>query len=384
MCSFINNERDSSKTTLLQQWEKPKSSSDNLYSKGQTVGEMYHNKQTIHSARTENIFSKKELFNKVKDIDCALSRILREECENENSIISSWIVNQLINDAVEQSEKNTLIYFCRAIESQSTYKIYRCYSIVNLCDLKFRITLVNFEIMQNLSVQKFYNDRVKVSTSQKYHIAFDTRQQSGCQAWFQERKIRVSASQQAHKIKTLKDGDYDQLARSFLQNKEISSTAIRYGRNKEHVAVNEYCSYHKYSVIHPGVCIKEQQPWLCCSPDGIVLSPNEFVLLEIKCPFSCREKPIIQEDTINVHYLYKSCEGRLRLRESHIYYTQIQVSLYVLNMRSCDLYIYSPKGSLQISVPRDENFLSYTIPTLERFYFMHYLPLIYQQSTSAN
>ena len=90
------------------------------------------------------------------------------------------------------------------------------------------------------------------------------------------------------------------LTRSFLQNKDLNSPAVTYDRTNEHMAVTEYCSLYHYRVFRSGLCIKEQQPWLCWSPDGIALSSNDCILLEIKCPFFCREKPIIEENIINV------------------------------------------------------------------------------------
>lgn len=48
--------------------------------------------------------------------------------------------------------------------------------------------------------------------------------------------------------------------------------------------------------------------------------------LEIKCPISCKNKPIVDEDTGNLNLKYLKYEnGKVVLRSSHKYYTQCQI-----------------------------------------------------------
>lgn len=157
---------------------------------------------------------------------------------------------------------------------------------------------------------------------------------------------------------TRHSGDYDTLALTFTGSKDINSPAVRYGRDNEQTALKEYCLTYKCCVRQLGLFVKEQQPWLCCSPDGIVLGQDCLTLLEIKCPYSCREKPVIEEKICIVPYLYVTSDGGVALKDTHVYYTQVQVSMYILNLVSCDLFIYSPKGSVKVNISINEEFLS--------------------------
>lgn len=56
----------------------------------------------------------------------------------------------------------------------------------------------------------------------------------------------------------------------------------------------------------------------------------------------------------NVPYLYYD-NGKIKLKESHVYFTQCQVLMYVCGFTVCDLFIYSPvpDGSYVIEIHRD-------------------------------
>ncbi|KAG0423711.1 hypothetical protein HPB47_000497 [Ixodes persulcatus] len=55
----------------------------------------------------------------------------------------------------------------------------------------------------------------------------------------------------------------------------------------------------------PGLVLMSQQPWLCCSPDGLMMVDGETVLVEMKCPETCQDCPILDraESRCNVPYL---------------------------------------------------------------------------------
>ena len=128
------------------------------------------------------------------------------------------------------------------------------------------------------------------------------------------------------------------------------------------------------TIFQVGVVIKVQQPWLCGSPDGILLEEDgKVTVLEIKCPSSCEEKKIIENGKSNLKYL-KLENGRVILSKTHPYYTQIQINMYVTNAKWGYLYVYSPLGSKVIVVARNETFLKNVLNKLERFYFHYYLP----------
>lgn len=113
-------------------------------------------------------------------------------------------------------------------------------------------------------------------------------------------------------------------------------------------------------------------PWLCTSPDGIVLSNKKaFKVLKIKCPITCQNKPIIDETgNLNLSYLIRGTNNIIELKKSHIYFTQCQILMYCCGLDYCDLFIYSENfNSLLIVVNRDDIFLKKIYTEIRRFLF---------------
>lgn len=77
-------------------------------------------------------------------------------------------------------------------------------------------------------------------------------------------------------------------------------------------------------VIQVGLVVKKNQPWLCCSPDGIVCNDLCITkIVELKCPYTCAKKRVFDDESkmCNVPYLYVDNDV-VCLKESHVYYTQ--------------------------------------------------------------
>jgi hypothetical protein len=100
-------------------------------------------------------------------------------------------------------------------------------------------------------------------------------------------------------------------------------------------------------VQEAGLVFCEEQPWLACSPDGIIVNTSgELTVLEIKCPIKCRE------DRINVDYLR---DGKLKKTDQ--YYFQVQMQLYLCKAKKCHFFVFSTADYLLIEIDRDEAFL---------------------------
>lgn len=203
-------------------------------------------------------------------------------------------------------------------------------------------------------------------------VAAQTIQQSACPLWYAVRQVRLSASSQAYRIR-IRLADFEALAKDLAQRKRFSSKACAYGIKQEPIARKEYEVAHKCTVIRVGVLVCKVQPWLCCSPDGIVEDKSGIRLLEIKAPLRCIDKPVIDESgNINLDYLTLRA-GKVELKESHIYYTQVQVCMYILNAAVCDLFVYSPVKSVTVPVAKNDQFLQSMIPKMEWFYFCYFM-----------
>ena len=133
------------------------------------------------------------------------------------------------------------------------------------------------------------------------------------------------------------------------------------------------------TVAQWGFMIYPEKCWLRASPDGVVEDPESNVLnglLEIKCPYSVRDK--VPEEACKNHsfYCYLSEDGSVVLRSDHHYYHQIQLQLYVCSRLWCDFCVYTTKGIIVQRVAADENWRTNYIPQLEEYYDNVILPEI--------
>ncbi|KAF4520443.1 hypothetical protein B566_EDAN004015, partial [Ephemera danica] len=192
----------------------------------------------------------------------------------------------------------------------------------------------------------FCEQNVFISLEEAEHIMIETllQSQGNSKKWFARRNICISASQRAHRILVCRKG-----------NKYTD-----YGNRNESVARDCYRMINNANVVPCGLIVHILQPWLCCSPDGIVLNAegNPLKILEIKCPYKCSNKPIILGDEINVDFLCCDSEKVIKLKRSHCYYTQCQTLLYVSGLDTCDLFVWSPQQQITVEVKRDEEFLA--------------------------
>lgn len=230
-----------------------------------------------------------------------------------------------------------------------------------------------------VNCEKFYVENVAVTPEEWGKICFDSKSQSSSIVWHKERFVRITASDRAHRIKTRRQ-KYDTLAKSF-KNKKYNgfvSKEMQYGLDMEDDARQFFQSSKNLIVHEVGLVICLKQPFLGCSPDGVICNDGTWELLEIKCPFSCKDGPIVDREKLQtfVKYLQFNVNTEIELKQSDKYYTQVQFSLYVLNMKVCNFLVFSNVDKVLLRIYKDDDFLLDLIPKVENFYFQNFLPLI--------
>ncbi|XP_065164667.1 uncharacterized protein [Atheta coriaria] len=226
----------------------------------------------------------------------------------------------------------------------------------------------------------FYKN-VCTGLSQYLNISQESTGQSQTQVWFAERFVRITSSQRAHQIKTRRT-NLEGLAKQFINQsfKGALTPDMRYGIEMEPNAASKFEELTGLAVHRVGLIISKKQPFLACSPDGIIDNHGIFELLEIKCPSSCKDSKIIDLEArqIKVPYLiFENDSGNeITLKRVDKYFTQVQVSLYVLGLNSCHFFVYSLEDHVHIIIQRDEQFLSEVIPKIENFYFKYFITLL--------
>jgi len=145
-----------------------------------------------------------------------------------------------------------------------------------------------------------------------------------------------------------------------------------YGIEMEPEARNCFMAQTGYDVHQVGLIVRADQSYLAGSPDGLYLDEaGNLVVLEIKCPISCRDT-----DTINVPYLDYSADGSVKLKPTHSYFTQIQILMYVIGATKCLLYVYSRQDQKSVIVSVDDQFLEQAVTALGDIYYNEYWPEI--------
>ena len=89
-----------------------------------------------------------------------------------------------------------------------------------------------------------------------------------------------------------------------------------------------------------GLLLDPSNPFVGSSPDGIVqCSCCGCGVLEIKCPYSCKDKSFEVRADEHSFFLKEDDSGNLHLKESHPYYCQVQLQMKLYGAHYCDFVV---------------------------------------------
>ena len=221
----------------------------------------------------------------------------------------------------------------------------------------------------------FFVEKIFLCKEEIIELCCDTIEQSMCKRWFLERALRISSSSNVYFICSRKTKTEEALFQEMLNAKNINLSSCKYGKDTESKARKIYEEHFNVEVKEIGVLVSFNQPWLCASVDGVVLKEGSVTkFVEIKCPSSCKEKPIIDlskkdyKEKSNVPY-FQFENNTVNIKKKTKYYHQIQMQIYVSGFDECDIFVYSPVGSCCLTVERDEQFIKNAVLKCEKFYF---------------
>ena len=177
---------------------------------------------------------------------------------------------------------------------------------------------------------------ITISVEQASCVEEKTRSQVLSKLWFQQRAGRVTASKLKQATRTnlmrlsislIKSICYPE-SHGFRGNK-----ATMWGCEHEQEARQCYMEtmtpkHTDLAVSTCGLFIDPSHPFLGASPDGLMSCTCCGVgILEIKCPYRCRDKTILQASDESTFFLKKCTDGRLSLDRNHAYYHQVQAQI---------------------------------------------------------
>lgn len=371
---FINSSDSVSKTNNEQSWGVPSSKefSKNKYSKGRYFEQMRPPKKKPRAS---------------SPVVCDLLELstLNGPFGLPNPSHLRTVVLQMQRDQDEVAKEVSQRYAERAKKKSAAEQVLKekCRTALATLSLFSKSSVFSNKLKLDPKLKVFYEEKIVLSQQDIIKYACDTIEQSKCDLWFDNRSLRISGSSNAHKVKTRVRKSILKLVEEIINPKKVDVASTKYGIATESKAKKKYCELYNVEVMDVGVVVSYNQPWLCVSIDGAVVSADKVVrLLEIKCPSSCKTKKVVdfEQKKCNVKYL-NIVNNKVCLVKSHMYYTQCQTMLYVMGLELCDLFVYSPVkgGSIRVVVEKDLVFLKDLLLENEKFYFRHVLPKLYEK-----
>ena len=223
----------------------------------------------------------------------------------------------------------------------------------------------------DIASDSFYMDVVGLTYEDSAQLC---REPQGSGNWKQARRVRITASE-CYTFYTAQSGFTEKFSR-ITSSKFRGSSATTYGTKKEPEARALYETVKGCKVQQCGLVVPPMMPWIGCSPDGVVESSGGLRALEVKCPALCQSEDLITVvKQKRLPYLRLDDEN-LVLKPRHKYYAQIQLTLVILDIGTCDLCIYDgAENAVHIlQVNRDDAFCRDLVQKLGDVFFGHILP----------
>ena len=309
---FVNQERVLGCTDQEQKWQKPSGRLAQLYPKGESIQSLVSGKEDPNLTFSEQEESLQELAGQMEVLGMTSS-----------SLFKTITARPVLGDQEREREQLAL-------------------PVQKMLNLPPQVQIREGGFHMTEEEENFYQKFVAVSHEKREEIFTKTMGQAANPTWFQERKNRITASV-AHKIWRARSKE---TRKNYFFQAPMDLPSLSYGRSAEERAKKVFQEKYSCSLYDCGLVISEEKPWLSATPDGLFEEEGKIYLLEVKSPFSCKDKEI------SVRYVKDGL-----LKSSHEYYTQIQCQLFACNLQECKLFIFSDRDNQTISVVRDDEFL---------------------------
>lgn len=230
----------------------------------------------------------------------------------------------------------------------------------------------------------FFQTKVTVTKQEARQIEQQTRGQADSEEWKIERRNRITASKVGGICKMREKTKRSNKVKELLYTTFRGTPATRYGSAMEDIARQEYITIRQQnnhpnlSVADCGLIISENNNWLAATPDGIVDDPSNTDqpsgILEIKNPYAVRDKTLVEATANSTFCLELDKENKLKLKQKHDYYYQVQCQLYCADKSWCDFVVRTSKDLHIERIHRDQRWWGGQLTKLRKFYFSALLP----------
>ena len=124
-----------------------------------------------------------------------------------------------------------------------------------------------------------------------------------------------------------------------------------------------------------GLFLDADNPYIGASPDGIIsCSCCGKGVVEVKCPFSCRD---ISFDVAAKNKTFCLQEETFLLKQDHTYYFQVQLQMYLSKVKFCDFVVWGRDGNLTQRIDYDEQCIDNALTQVKSFVKLCLLPELF-------
>lgn len=230
-----------------------------------------------------------------------------------------------------------------------------------------------------------------------------TMKQSQTILWHEQRAGRITASKAHQVTRTNLENPSKSLIKSICNPtfKQLNVPAILWGKEHEDDALGTYKTIMTKDVnenvifpsgriikgkeiqqshINPvvssaGLRILKEEPWLGASPDGYIsCTCCGQGVIEAKCPYKWANQNAPLEQLLGNKDCHLDSNGSLR--ESHKYYAQVQLQMYVCKVNYCHFITWSPTHCAITMVLRNDDFIGAMKTKISAFWNRHILPVL--------
>jgi len=148
--------------------------------------------------------------------------------------------------------------------------------------------------------------------------------------------------------------------------------ATKYGKLHEKDAIKKLEQVLGVDINEPKKFVDKDHTFLVSIPDGLIENDK---LVEIKCPYKCSKTTMESLARSDESFCLKITEGgRLKLKENHDYYYQVQGELNICKRDVCYFVVWSPTEFHYQVIQRDQHFWDVQMfPWLLDFHRIHIL-----------
>ena len=201
--------------------------------------------------------------------------------------------------------------------------------------------------------------------------------QANCKEWFNQRHGRLTASLFGEIVSHVDGGRVSvSLLKKVVEpsGKLMNVPSMCWGRTNEPMAreaVKESLGSHheNLDIRECGLFISKERPFVAASPDGMITcSCCEPRVLEIKCPYSLRDKSPLNAECL---------DGEGHLKNDHPYMYQVQGQMMVCEVKSCLFCLYVPGHTPHmVHVEFSESIADALVRSLDLFYVDEVIPAL--------